>query len=156
MGLTKNKLIIGLPGNEKYAKLIDRTTFKAFHIFLTDGQYRENVFIYNEIPNGSHRLFTCKTTTGEEIILNTAWIIKAVPVIYDVFRVDVSNDEYYTHDYKPDADQIVIYEFACVYTENTEVEVVDEYIPDCKKGHGKVVNRQTYCENVNNLKQLTY
>lgn len=154
MGLTKNKLIIGFPVNEEYAKRIDRKTCKAFRVFLTDGQ--EDLFITNEIPRSSQTIFTTKTVKGEEVILNTTWIIKAIPVIYDVFRFDVTNHDYSNHTCKPDNDQIVVYEFACVYTEAAEVEIIDEYITDGKKGFGKIVDRQIYCEDINNLKTLTY
>ena len=157
MGLTKNKLIIGFPVNEEYAKRIDRKTCKAFRVFLTDGQYlQDDLYIINEIPRSSQTIFTAKTVKGEEVILNTAWIVKAIPIIYDVFRFDVTNHDYSNHTCKPDNDQIAVYEFACVYTEAAEVEIVDEYITDGKKGFGKIVNRQTYCEDINNLKALTY
>ena len=157
MGLTKHKLIIGFPVNEEYAKRIDRKTCKAFRVFLTDGQYlQDDLYIINEIPRSSQTIFTAKTVKGEEVILNTAWIIKVIPVIYDVFRFDVTNHDYSNHTCKPDNDQIAVYEFACVYTEAAEVEIVDEYITDGKKGFGKIVNRQTYCEDINNLKALTY
>lgn len=152
MGLTKNKLIIGFPVNEEYAKRIDRKTCKAFRVFLTDGQ--DDLFITNEIPRSIHTIFTAKTVKGEEVILNTAWIVKAIPVIYDVFRFDVTNHDYSNHTCKPDNDQIAVYEFACVYTEAAEVEIIDEYITDGKNGFGKIVNRQIYCENINNLKAL--
>ena len=154
MGLTKNKLIIGFPVNEEYAKRIDRKTCKAFRVFLTDGQ--KDLFITNEIPRSSQTIFNAKTVKGEEVILNTTWIIKAIPVIYDVFRFDVTNHDYSNHTCKPDNDQIVVYEFACVYTEAAEVEIIDEYITDGKKGFGKIVDRQIYCEDINNLKALTY
>lgn len=154
MGLTKNKLIIGFPVNEEYAKRIDRKTCKAFRVFLTDGQ--DDLFITNEIPRSSQTIFTAKTVKGEEVILNTTWIVKAIPVIYDVFRFDVTNHDYSNHTCKPDNDQIVVYEFACVYTEAAEVEIIDEYITDGKRGFGKIINRQIYCENINNLKTLTY
>ncbi|MBQ5474021.1 MAG: hypothetical protein IIT65_04840 [Lachnospiraceae bacterium] len=151
MGLTKNRIIIGFPVDEKYAKRLDRKTFKAIRVFLTDGQYQEEVFIINEIPTGSHTLFNAKTVQGEEIILNTAWIIKACPVIYDVFRFDVSNLESAKRECKPDNNQIIVKEFACVYSETTEVVIVDEYVSDCKKGNGKVVSRKSYCEDIVNL-----
>ena len=154
MGLTKNKLIIGFPVNEEYAKRIDRKTCKAFRVFLTDGQ--DDLFIINEIPRSSQTIFTAKTVKGEEVILNTTWIVKAIPVIYDVFRFDVTNHDYSNHTCKPDNDQIVVYEFACVYTEAAEVEIIDEYITDGKRGFGKIINRQIYCEDINNLKALTY
>ena len=157
MGLTKNKLIIGFPVNEEYAKRIDRKTCKAFQVFLTDGQYlQDDLFITNEIPRSGQTIFTAKTVKGEEVILNTAWIVKVIPVIYDVFRFDVTNHDYSNHTCKPDNDQIAVYEFACVYTEAAEVEIVDKYVTDCKKGFGKIVNRQTYCEDINNIKALTY
>ena len=124
---------------------------------MTDGQYlQDDLYIINEIPRSSQTIFTAKTVKGEEVILNTAWIIKVIPVIYDVFRFDVTNHDYSNHTCKPDNDQIAVYEFACVYTEAAEVEIVDEYITDGKKGFGKIVNRQTYCEDINNLKALTY
>ncbi len=163
MGLTKNKLIIGFPVNEEYAKRIDRKTCKALRVFLTDGQ--DDLYIINEIPRSSQTIFTAKTVKGEEVILNTAWIIKAIPVIYDVFRFDVTNHDYSNHTCKPDNNQIAVYEFACVYTEAAEVEIIDEYITDGKNGFGKtegkngfgkIVNRQIYCEDINNLKALTY
>ena len=154
MGLTKNKLIIGFPVNEEYAKRIDRKTCKAFRVFLTDGQ--DDLFIINEIPRSSQTIFTAKTVKGEEVILNTTWIVKAIPVIYDVFRFDVTNHDYSNHICKPDNNQIAVYEFACVYTEAAEVEIIDEYITDGKRGFGKIINRQIYCEDINNLKALTY
>lgn len=154
MELTKNKLIIGFPVNEEYAKRIDRKTCKVFRVFLTDGQ--DDLFITNEIPRSSQTIFTAKTVKGEEVILNTTWIVKAIPVIYDVFRFDVTNHDYSNHTCKPDNDQIVVYEFACVYTEAAEVEIIDEYITDGKRGFGKIINRQIYCEDINNLKALTY
>ena len=152
MGLTKNKVIIGFPIDPKYAQRLDRKTIKALRVYYTEGHYSNEVFIVNDLPTNVPMLVDCQTVDGDRIFLNTAWIVKAVPVIYDLFRFDVSNDSHIVNRLGPNRNQIVVEEFACVYKENTEVEIIDKYLYDCKEGSASVVSRKNYCLNKTDIK----